>query len=152
MTVSGDWDWTASADFPSRLGAHMPFLEEVLASAAGLGWEGRDYFGVQMTLEETLTNAIRHGNHCDERKRVSAECRLSGDRFWLAVEDEGEGFDLSAVRDCRHDDNLQATGGRGMLLIHAYMADVAFNDRGNRIEVATHRGFEPPDDGPDFPG
>ena len=61
------------------------------------------------------------------------------------MEDEGEGFDPGAVRDCRDDENLEAYGGRGMLLIRAYMAEVDFSDRGNRITVATHRGYEPSD-------
>ncbi len=137
------WDWTAETDFPSKLGEHLPFLEEVLGRIEALGWEGRDHFGVQMTLEETLTNAIRHGNRCDERKKVSAACKASGERFWLSVEDEGEGFQPDAVPDCRKDDNLEAFGGRGMLLIRSYMAEVSFNDRGNRITVQTHRGYQP---------
>ena len=150
-SAGGEGAWSAAADFPSRLGAHMPFLEEVLAAASSRGWEGRDYFGLQMTLEETLTNAIRHGNCCDETRRVAAACRLDGERFWLAVEDEGDGYDPTSLRDCRDDENLEHFGGRGMLLIHAYMADVSFNDRGNRIEVSTHRGFEPPEEGVEMP-
>ena len=145
--AQGDDAWSAESDFPSRLGAHMPFLEAVLAAAAKRGWDGRDFFGLQMTLEETLTNAIRHGNCCEEAKRVSAECRLDDRHFWLTVEDEGKGFDLQSIRDCRADENLERLGGRGMLLIHAYMAEVTFNDRGNRIEVSTHRGFVPPESG-----
>lgn len=144
--MSEQWSWTMAVDFPSRLGAHMPFLEEVLAHATELGWEGRDFFGIQMTLEETLTNAIRHGNQKDSTKRVAAECRLGSERFWLSVKDEGEGFDPSSVQDCRDDENLEAYGGRGMLLIQAYMAKVAFNERGNQITVETHRGYKPPEE------
>ncbi|MEN0110348.1 MAG: ATP-binding protein [Planctomycetota bacterium] len=144
--MTGGWDWTGEAEIPSRLGAHLPFLERVLAAVGDLGWEGRDHFGVQMTLEETLTNAIRHGNHCDESKVVRAECRASGDRFWLSVEDEGDGFSRAEVADCTEDENLEAFGGRGMALIDAYMESVSFNDRGNRITVETHRGFRPNDD------
>ncbi len=140
--MSHEWSWTASVDFPSQLGAHLPFLDEVLAQATQLGWEGRDLFGIQMTLEETLSNAIRHGNQEDSSKRVAAECRLSPERFWLSVEDEGAGFDPGSVRDCRDDENLEAYGGRGMLLIQAYMAEVSFSERGNRITVETYRGYE----------
>ncbi len=137
------WDWTAETDFPSKLGEHLPFLEEVLGRIEALGWEGRDHFGVQMTLEETLTNAIRHGNHCDESKRVRAACKVSGERFWMSVEDEGEGFRRDEVADCSAEENLEAFGGRGMALIDAYMEKVTFNERGNRITVETFRGFRP---------
>lgn len=142
--VTAQWDWTGEADFPSQLGEHMSFLEEVLATAESLGWEGRDYFGLQMTLEETLTNAIRHGNHCNVSKRVRAACKVSGERFWLRVEDEGHGFKRDEVADCTADENLGAFGGRGMALIDAYMAEVQFNERGNQITVGTHRGYRPP--------
>ncbi|MEO0530647.1 MAG: ATP-binding protein [Planctomycetota bacterium] len=144
--MTSDWDWTGQTEIASRLGDHLPFLEEVLSHADSLGWEGRDFFGLQMTLEETLTNAIRHGNHCDPEKRVRAECKLTGDRFWLTVEDEGDGFDRDEVADCTADENLDAFGGRGMALIDAYMADVSFNDVGNRITVETTRGYRPPPD------
>lgn len=142
--MSGGWEWTTETTFDSRLGAHLPLLEEILSELEKRGWEGRDHFGVQMTLEETFTNAIRHGNGCDQDKRVRVECRLSGERFWMSVEDEGDGFKLDHVADCTADENLEALGGRGMLLIQAYMESVSFNERGNQITVATHRGFRPP--------
>ncbi|TWT96188.1 serine-protein kinase RsbW [Botrimarina colliarenosi] len=147
--MSAEWDWTAETEIPSKLGAHLPFLEEVLSRMESLGWGGRDLFGVQMTLEETLTNAIRHGNHSDASKLVRAACKVNGERFWLSVEDEGEGFCRDDVADCTADENVGAFGGRGMALIDAYMADVSFNDRGNRITVTTHRGYRPPVDDAD---
>lgn len=137
------WDWSSETEFPSKLGAHLPFLEEVLKELESLGWDGRDHFGVQMTLEETLTNAIRHGNGEDEAKLVRVACKASGDRFWMSVEDEGEGFRRDEVADCTAEENLEAFGGRGMALIDAYMEKVTFNDRGNRITVETFRGFRP---------
>jgi len=143
--VTAQWDWTGEAEIPSTLGGHLPFLEEVLGRLESLGWEGRDQFGVMMTLEETLTNAIRHGNGCDESKTVYAQCKLSGERFWLSVEDEGEGFKRDDVADCTADENLESFGGRGMALIDAYMEEVRFNERGNRITVQTTRGWRPPD-------
>lgn len=142
--MTAQWAWTSAAEIPSRLGAHLPFLEEALDRLAEMGWDGRDYFGVQMTLEETLTNAIRHGNHCDEAKRVRVSAKASADRFWMSVEDEGEGFCPEEVADCTADENLESFGGRGMALIHAYMEEVSFNERGNRITVATRRGYRPP--------
>ncbi|TWT48458.1 ATP-binding protein [Botrimarina hoheduenensis] len=142
--MTGEWAWTTEARFESRLGAHLPLLNEVLAHLAQLGWDGRDYFGVQMTLEETLTNAIRHGNGSDPEKKVQVLCRVSAERFWMSVEDEGHGFIPTEVADCTADENLEALGGRGMLLIRAYMEEVSFNERGNRITVATQRGYRPP--------
>ncbi|TWT90693.1 anti-sigma F factor [Pseudobythopirellula maris] len=144
--MSEEWTWSIESEFPSTLGAHLPVLEEVLRRIADLGWEGRDYFGVQMTLEESLTNAIRHGNEADPSKTVRVSCKASPERFWLRVEDEGEGFNEEDVPDCREESRLERLGGRGMLLIHAYMEEVHLNDCGNVITVQTHRGYEGPSD------
>lgn len=144
--MTAHWDWTDEAEIKSRLGEHLPFLERTLEALAELGWDGRDYFGVQMVLEETLSNAIRHGNKCDETKRVRVACRASKERFWMTVEDEGEGFQPDKVADCTTEENLHAFGGRGMALIEAYMKSVAHNERGNQITVETERGYKPPAD------
>ena len=110
-------------------------MEEILQQLSGLGWEGRDYFGVQMALEESLSNAIRHGNKLDEAKVVQVECRVHADRFWICVEDEGEGFKPAEVADCTSEEGLEALGGRGMMLIEAYMTSVEHNGRGNCITM-----------------
>ncbi|MCI0642285.1 MAG: ATP-binding protein [Gemmataceae bacterium] len=129
------WIWTAQATLPSRRGAHMPCMQEILETLESLGWEGRDLFAVEMALEESLTNAIRHGNRLDESKRVHVECRASRDRFWLRVKDEGNGFRPQLVPDCTADENLECPGGRGLALIKAYMTNVEYNECGNCVTL-----------------
>lgn len=133
--VNDDWVWTIEKTLESQRGAHLPVMEQVLQKLTELGWEGRDFFGVQMALEESLSNAIRHGNKLDESKVVQVACKVSPDRFWLQVEDEGDGFKPSAVADCTTEEGIEALGGRGMMLIEAYMTSVEHNDRGNRITM-----------------
>jgi serine/threonine-protein kinase RsbW len=127
------WTWTFQKELPSRRGAHLPCMEEILNALKQLEWEGRDLFGIEMALEESLTNAIRHGNCCDESKRVRVDCKVSRERFWLKVVDEGNGFRPSSVPDCTADENLECPGGRGLALIKAYMTHVEYNDRGNSV-------------------
>jgi serine/threonine-protein kinase RsbW len=136
-----NWSWTSRNELPSRSGAHIPLLEEILTELEHLGWDpnGRDYFGVQMALEESLSNAIRHGNKLDESKRVFVECKVSPDRFWLQVTDEGPGFKLQAVPDCTADENLDCCGGRGLALIQAYMTYVQYNECGNSVTMEKTR-------------
>jgi serine/threonine-protein kinase RsbW len=135
------WSWTSRKELPSRRGAHIPLLEEILRELERLGWDpcGRDYFGVQMALEESLSNAIRHGNKLDESKRVHVECKVSPDRFWLKVTDEGPGFKPNAVPDCTADENLDCQGGRGLALIQAYMTYVQYNECGNSVTMEKTR-------------
>jgi serine/threonine-protein kinase RsbW len=135
------WSWTSRIKLPSRGGAHIPHLEEILRELERLGWApcGRDYFGVQMALEESMSNAIRHGNKCDESKEVLVECKASPDRFWLRVTDEGAGFKPEAVPDCTAEENLECCGGRGLALIQAYMTFVEYNERGNSVTMEKTR-------------
>jgi serine/threonine-protein kinase RsbW len=133
------WSWTSKKELPSLQNAHLPLMEEILQELVQQGWEGRDFFGIQMALEESLTNAIRHGNKLDESKRVLVECKLSGEQFWLRVTDEGSGFTLKHVPDCTADENLECPGGRGLALIKAYMTNVEYNQRGNSVTMEKTR-------------
>ena len=138
------WSWTAQTKLPSRRGAHMPCMQKILDTLKDLGWDGRDLFGVEMALEESLTNAIRHGNCLDESKQVDVECRVSRERFWLKVVDEGSGFKPQLVPDCTADENLDCLGGRGLALMKAYMTSVEYNDAGNCVTMEKIRSTSAP--------
>ena len=137
------WSQNIEQTLPSRQGAHVPLVERVLRELEELGWESRELFGIHMALEESLTNAIRHGNKFDEAKVVKVHCRLSPERFWLMVQDEGPGFVLDCIPDCTCDDRLDVPGGRGLMLIRAYMNDVCYTDRGTCVTMEKIRGVEP---------
>jgi len=137
------WSWTVHTSLPSRHGAHDSCVREVLAQLDQLGWSGRDLFAIQMALEESLTNAIRHGNRLDEKKQVVVECKASRERFWLRVQDEGPGFRPDVVPDCTADENLERCGGRGLALIQAYMSRVEYNERGNCVTMEKFRTTGP---------
>jgi len=134
------WSWTVQTSFPSRPGAHLPCLREVLDQLTQLGWGRHDLFGVELVLEESLSNAIRHGNRFDEAKQVFVTCKASPERFWLKVRDEGAGFQPTKVPDCTADENLQCPGGRGLALIKAYMTHVEYNACGNSVTMEKVRG------------
>lgn len=135
-----NWSWTVERRLPSRRNAHLASMDEILAKLTSLGWSDRELFGVQMALEESLTNAIRHGNKCDESKEVLLVCKVSPERFWLLVEDQGPGFIIEHVPDCTDEDRLEVCGGRGLMLIRAYMTSVEYNETGNRVTMEKVRG------------
>jgi serine/threonine-protein kinase RsbW len=62
--------------FPSSLDAYHGFVQDVLDGLANLGWSQSDLFGVHMALEESISNAIRHGNKEDPAKRVEVACQI----------------------------------------------------------------------------
>jgi serine/threonine-protein kinase RsbW len=121
--------WTRR--FPSSLESYHPFIAEVLAQLEAHGWTKGDLFGVEMALEESISNAIRHGNKLDPDKHVDVECRVEPQRFWIRVEDQGAGFCPDDVPDCCSPECLELPGGRGLALMKAYMSKVQYNERGN---------------------
>lgn len=129
------WACTIAEKFTSRLGAHHQTLEQILLDLQKLGWNPEDVFGVQMALEETLTNAVRHGNCLDESKSVDFQCKWNANELWAQIRDEGCGFDPNAVPDPTDDDHLEIPSGRGMMLIRAYMTEVRFNESGNCVTL-----------------
>jgi len=126
---------TVQGVLPSSLGKYQSFIQQVLDELAALGWQKPHLFGVQMALEESISNAIRHGNKEDPAKHVHVECRLGANRFWARIRDEGEGYEPAAVPDCRSPKNLAAPGGRGLALIHFYMTSVEISDCGNCLTI-----------------
>ena len=55
------------------------------------------------------------------------------------VRDEGPGFDPATLPDPTDPAQLERTTGRGLLLIRAYMDEVAFNGAGNQITLTKRR-------------
>ena len=117
-------------DLPSTLTAYHDFVQEILSTLQSLNWPESDLFGVHMALEESISNAIRHGNKEDPDKLVHVECELAEKRFVAKVCDEGVGYEPADVPDCCSPEGMQATGGRGLQLIKHYMTTVKHNDCG----------------------
>ncbi|NOY41634.1 MAG: ATP-binding protein [Planctomycetes bacterium] len=126
---------TIQCELSSSLTAYQELVQQILDVLTELEWQKKDLFGVHLALEESISNAIRHGNKEDPAKRVHVECQLSPDRFWAKVCDEGDGYDPSEVPDCRCSENIEATGGRGLALIRAYMTSVELSQCGNCLTM-----------------
>ena len=96
-------------------------------------------FAVRLALEEALTNAFKHGNKNDPAKIVTLECVVNRDRIVLDIEDQGEGFDPTAVPDPTEEENLEIPAGRGIVLMKSFMTDVHFEPPGNRVRMTFSR-------------
>jgi serine/threonine-protein kinase RsbW len=120
---------------PSTLYAYHELVQEILCTLQELGWPNEELFGVHMALEESISNAVRHGNKEDPMKQVHVECELSEKRFFAKVCDEGLGYNPEKVPDCCSTENLKASGGRGLKLICAYMTSVKHTDRGRCLKM-----------------
>jgi anti-sigma regulatory factor (Ser/Thr protein kinase) len=68
---------------------------------------------VELLVSETVTNAVTHGARSDS-ETVDLEGRLSADRLWLEVTNDGPAFDHVAELP-----PASAPGGRGLFLVDA---------------------------------
>lgn len=109
--------------------------DSVLAAVTDSGFDEASTFAVRLALEEAVANAFRHGNGEDPEKVVTVEFKISNEKVWIAVEDEGCGFDPGAVPDPTEEANLEIPSGRGIMLMRAYMTDVSIVAPGNRVEM-----------------
>ena len=133
------WTWTKDCTFPSDMGTAHSLIEEVMGVVRADQWNDKDLFAIELVLEETLTNAVKHGNNSDPSKSVRFGCKLNRDKFCVRVEDEGSGFDPHSLADPREPSNQMAASGRGILLVKHFASKVTWNDRGNVIEFEKDR-------------
>jgi CheY-like chemotaxis protein/anti-sigma regulatory factor (Ser/Thr protein kinase) len=115
---------------------------------------------VGVALQESLTNAIYHGNlelssdlrQDDERifyrmaenrrcvepyrdRKLQLHAILDRDSVSYIIKDEGPGFDTTMLDRPIEPEDIMRIGGRGMLLIRTFMDEVKFNPKGNQITL-----------------
>ena len=124
---------------PNDTEAGHAIQERILKSLEELEFPPRDVFGVRLALEEALVNAIKHGNSMDPDKFVLVCCEISREQVKIEIEDEGPGFNPSEIEDPTEDDNLDRPGGRGIMLMRAFMNVIEYNATGNRVTLVKIR-------------
>lgn len=141
--VDPTWSWTFAEQIESSKNAGHETIEKLLKALTDSGWDGMDFFHVQMAAEEAMINAVTHGNGEAPDKVVEVEFRVSPTRAYLRFKDEGEGFNPDDLPDPRDDDHLECTNGRGVLLIKEMMTEVKYNECGNEVIMVKEKRLEP---------
>jgi len=88
-----------------------------------------------LVMDEALSNAIVHGNKSREDLKVHVRIYVSCHRFFVQVEDEGEGFAVDETKDPKERENLHKSSGRGIYLMRELMNRVAFKEGGRLLEM-----------------
>jgi serine/threonine-protein kinase RsbW len=122
-------------EIPSAISLMHSILEYLLKRVEKVGLINPENSNLFVALDEAFVNAVKHGNQFDVKKNVRITAEVSTKEARFTVEDEGEGFDVSAIPDPLDPENLFKTSGRGVLLIHNIMDEVHYNERGNRLEM-----------------
>ena len=119
------------SDFRSARNVEQRVLDELETC----GYDQSTIFAVKLALEESLNNAIKHGNGLDPNKKIEIEFNVNSRQVDITVSDQGRGFDPESIPDPTSDENLEKPSGRGIMLMRAYMDEVRFNDRGNQVKM-----------------
>ena len=124
---------------------------------------------VAMALDEAVLNAIIHGNlevsselreqgdgsafwdlihHRQESdpyqsRRVEVTLTATRNQAVFTIKDSGPGFDLASIPDPTDPSHLEDIGGRGLLLISAFMDEVRYNDTGNEVTMVKRKAEGP---------
>ena len=125
---------------PSDYGAGRDLQERILADVERHGFSHDSAFAIRIALEEALVNAIKHGNRLDPGKKVHVESHITPKRAEITIEDEGSGFDRSAIPDPTLEENLHKCSGRGIHLIESYMDGVQWSRGGRRLKMVKENG------------
>jgi len=81
---------------------------------------------IGMSVRESVTNAIQHGNKLDKNKKVDISFVMAPDRLCVSVRDEGNGFQADKIPSPLEDDNILKPSGRGIFYIRTFMDEVEF--------------------------
>jgi len=93
---------------------------------------------IELTISESMINAIQHGNKSDPTKEASLQISSDGNMIEIIVEDEGRGFTLDKIADPTDGANLLKPSGRGILIIRSFMDEVVLSQReggGSRLRM-----------------
>ncbi|MBN2447773.1 MAG: ATP-binding protein, partial [Phycisphaerae bacterium] len=96
----------------------------ILAEVTRRGYDADTVFAIKLSLEEALTNAVKHGNCNDPDKRITVRYYVDECRTVVMVRDQGCGFQLHAIPDPTAEENLERPNGRGLMLMQSYMTKV----------------------------
>ncbi len=140
------------------LAASVTYMQQTMHAMGLFDEAGRLQIGV--ALEEVLLNAMFHGNlelssslrEADKptyhemargraqetpyrERRIFVDASFSPNGAEFKIRDQGPGFDPKTLPDPTDPANLHQVSGRGLLLIHAFMDAVTFNDTGNEVRL-----------------
>jgi len=119
----------SSIDFVYLLDA---VITEILQQ---MGFDRNATDQANLAVIEAGTNAIKHGNREEPRKRAYFDFMMHPEELVVIVRDEGEGFDAQTTEDPLNPENLLNSSGRGLFLMEACMDSVDFSQNGTVVTM-----------------
>ncbi|PID56012.1 hypothetical protein CSB45_12985 [candidate division KSB3 bacterium] len=127
-------------EIPSQLKFIKGISHNIIADAKLMGYDENELRDkIPVTVDEAVTNAIKHGNKFQKDKKVFIEININNDRIKIVVADEGEGFDVSKVPDPTDPMNFLKPSGRGILFMSIGMDEVRYNEKGTVLTLIKYK-------------
>jgi serine/threonine-protein kinase RsbW len=113
-----------------RIGSALEYLDLVQTLTdcitEFMGFDDDTAHWIGMSVRESVTNAIQHGNKLDPNKRVDIRFEVTADHLEITVKDEGQGFQIDLLPNPLDPENLLKPSGRGIFYIRSFMDEVEF--------------------------
>jgi serine/threonine-protein kinase RsbW len=131
---------SATVEIPHDRARIEALVQTILDAMVRYQYSDSSRFAVRLALEEATSNAFRHGHKgLPDETPIRVEYRVGEKDLEVLIEDRGPGFDPGSVPDPTLDENLELPSGRGLVLMRAYMTDVHYEGKGNRLRMRYRR-------------
>jgi serine/threonine-protein kinase RsbW len=91
-----------------------------------MGFDEDTAHWIGMSVRESVTNAIQHGNRLDPGKKVDVRFEVTPEYLDILVRDQGNGFKIDDLPNPLDPENLLKPSGRGIFYIRSFMDEVEF--------------------------
>jgi serine/threonine-protein kinase RsbW len=104
---------------------------------------------IELSVRESVINAIKHGNRLTADKPVDIKFTLEQGILTIYVRDRGEGFDPTQLPDPLDPENLLNPNGRGIFYMRTFMDEVDYSNhpQGGTVVRMIKRRSEPQEQG-----
>jgi serine/threonine-protein kinase RsbW len=113
-----------------RIGSALEYLDLVQSLTDcitdHMGFDDDTAHWIGMSVRESVTNAIQHGNRLNPDKRVDIGFQVAQEHLDITVRDEGNGFQIDQLPNPLDPENLLKPSGRGIFYIRSFMDEVEF--------------------------
>lgn len=121
---------------PAEAAAIPRITDGVTAVLRGKQWSDDDIMAVELSMQEAIANAVRHGCKGDATKQIQCCVTVDGSgEVVIVVRDPGPGFDPAKVPNPLEGENLFKPSGRGVFLINGLMDKVEYSDGGREVQM-----------------
>ncbi len=129
---------TYRASHARGYGAVRQARRALIDFAAQCGFDDGLLDDVESAVGEALANAAEHGD-CESSAGFDVSATFDNQRLVIEVKDHGTGFDCGPALE-RTTPDAYGNRGFGIYLMRTLMDEVAYSDRGSRIQLVKRLG------------